>query len=443
MTHRRSERPGGEQGRGGKGRAPIRKPGGKSDVRRERSRGEGPRVSSRPAPKPVNLPEDAPVVQLRSAHYDAFIYSRMIDDVRGEPADGDLVAVLDKWGQFFGWGFYHGSSQITLRMFSRERDKPGEEEIHRRVAEAVGFRRDVLRLDESADACRLIHAEGDGLSGLIVDRFGEHVVIELFSLAMHRRLHAIQDAIVDAGISVKQFVVRVDKETAEREGIRLGRQERIREDRAVINENGVRFAVDLSHGHKTGFFCDQRDNRLALTRYTPGKRVLDVCSYTGGFAVYAAARGKAAEVTAVDLDERALAVADENARLNDAAVDLTHADGFDYLRAAAAEGRQWDVIVLDPPKFVPRRSLMDVGLRKYHDLNRLALEVLAPGGILLTCSCSGLVTPEVLLTTLSRASRAAGRPLQIFNQTGAAADHPIHTDSLQGQYLKAVWARGM
>lgn len=169
--------------------------------------------------------------------------------------------------------------------------------------------------------------------------------------------------------------------------------------------------------------------------------MLDVCCYTGGFAVYAAAKGRAANVTAVDLDENALALAQENAKLNEATVEFTHADAFNYLRQVGTEDRQWDVAIVDPSKFVPKRALLEAGLQKYADLNRLAAKVVAPGGILVTCSCSGPVDQITFVQTLERATRSANRTMQIFDITGAGPDHPFQADTPEGQYLKVVWAR--
>ena len=387
------------------------------------------------------LPAGVPAVHLKSIHFGTFFYDKMIGRVDGRPADGELVAVADKAGKLFGWGFYNGRAPLRLRMFSRSAERPDESEIARRIAQAVKLRRDVLHLDAATDAYRLVHAEGDGLTGLIADRLGPHVAIELFSLAMYQRLGTIQDAFIDAGLSVQEFVVRADRTVAEQEGIPLHKLRDPKAGSAMITENGVRFAVDLAKGHKTGFFCDQRDNRLALSRLTAGKRMLDVCCYTGGFGVYAAKLGQAAEVTGVDLDEKALPVAARNAELNEVRIHFDHADAFDYLRRAAAEHRQWDVVVVDPSKFVPRRSAMELGLRKYADLNRLAAAAVAPGGILLTCSCSGLVDQATFVQTVGRAIRTAGRTLHIFNITGAAADHPFSAETPESQYLKAVWGR--
>jgi len=397
---------------------------------------------NKPAPTAdVTIPKGTAVAYLRSAHYSTFLYRKMIDRVDGSPADGDLVAVRDKNNRFFGWAFFNGRSEIVLRMFSREPEPPTDETIRGRVARAVALRRETLKLDEVTNAYRLVHAEGDGLTGLIADRFGDYVVLELFSLAMFRRLDVIEDAFIDAGLSVKGFLLRMDKSIAQQEGINATQRDESKADAAVIEEHGVKFRLDLKKGHKTGFFCDQRDNRLALTRFTPGKTVLDVCCYTGGFAVYAASKGGAAEVDGVDLDEKALPVAEENARLNDVRVRFTHQDAFDFLRQAEQEKRQWDMVVVDPSKFVPRRSSLELGLRKYQDLNRLAAKIVVPGGIMVTCSCSGPVDQATFIDTVGRAARQAGRTFQIFHVSGAGPDHPFHADTPESQYLKVLWAR--
>ena len=415
----------------------------------------------RAAPMADALPPGTPIVHLRSASYGSFIYQRMVGRVEGGPADGDLVAVVDRAGRVFGWGFYNSRSQLALRMFTHQGEPPAKGEIAARVRQAVELRRGLLGLEQRTDAYRLVHSEGDGLSGLVADRLGPYVVIELFSLAMFRRLEMIQDAFVDAGLDVRGFVVRADTTIMRQEGFRLDQVAQAKAGETTITENGVRFHVDLQRGHKTGFFCDQRDNRLALAGLVGGKSVLDVCCYSGGFAIYAAALGRAAAVTGVDLDEAALALARRNAELNGLAVggtafpgraaqtgksvppvvEFRHGDAFDFLRQARQLRRQWDVVVLDPSKFVPSRDMLEPGLRKYADLNRLACDAVAPGGLLLSCSCSGLVDQPTFVQTLARAARAAGRSLQIFRVAGAGPDHPFLADAPEAAYLKAVWAR--
>jgi 23S rRNA (cytosine1962-C5)-methyltransferase len=211
--------------------------------------------------------------------------------------------------------------------------------------------------------------------------------------------------------------------------------------RVTIQEHGVRFRVHFAGSHKTGFFCDQRDNRRDLARFCRDRTVLDVCSYTGGFGLHALVRGGARDVTGVDLDEKALALARENAHANQVRLSLVHADAFGYLRQMGVNGRSFGIIVLDPPKLIPGRLDIAAGKRKYFDLNVLALKLVEPGGLLLTCSCSGLLSAEEFLVLLRAAARQAGRAAQVLAVTGAAPDHPIGLDALEGAYLKAVWLR--
>jgi 23S rRNA (cytosine1962-C5)-methyltransferase len=211
--------------------------------------------------------------------------------------------------------------------------------------------------------------------------------------------------------------------------------------RVTIQEHGVRYRVLFDGSHKTGFFCDQRDNRRDLARFCVDRAVLDVCCYTGGFGLHALVRGKASEVTGVDLDEKAIALARDNANANQVRPTLVHADAFGYMRQMAQNNRSFGVVVLDPPKLIPSRLDIAPGKRKYFDLNVLAMRLVEPGGVLLTCSCSGLLSAEEFLFLLRAAARQAGRSAQVLAQTGAAADHPVGLDALEGSYLKAVWLR--
>jgi 23S rRNA (cytosine1962-C5)-methyltransferase len=208
--------------------------------------------------------------------------------------------------------------------------------------------------------------------------------------------------------------------------------------RLLLVEHGARFHVDLESGHKTGFFCDQRDNRRDAAAWARGD-VLDLCCYTGGFAVAIGAARRAGSITAVDLDEQALAVARANLDKNQVRAQLVHADAFDWLRQVGGTGRRFDTIVLDPPKFIPSRKDVEIGRGKYHDLNRLAFSVLAPGGRLLTCSCSGLLPRHELQALVATAARKAGRAGRLLRVTGAGADHPVLLECPETEYLKALW----
>jgi 23S rRNA (cytosine1962-C5)-methyltransferase len=209
----------------------------------------------------------------------------------------------------------------------------------------------------------------------------------------------------------------------------------------IITEHGVRFRVAPGSKHKTGFFVDQRDNRRTLASFCAGRRVLDLCCNTGGFAVYAKVLGHAEEVIGVDLDEQALEMARQNANLNQARVRFVQADLFPWLRDSIANGERFDVVVLDPAKQTRDRESVDYALKRYLDMNRLALLAIAPGGIFLTCSCTGLVSEENFLESLRRAAWQAGRALQVLRITGAGADHPFLMSVPEGRYLKAVFCR--
>lgn len=365
---------------------------------------------------------------------------------------GDLVNIYDKAGGFCGRGLYNPHAPLALRVLARG-DAPIDDEFWRhRLEQAVALRRR-LRLDEVTDAYRLVHAEGDDVSGLIVERYADCVVFEVFALGMYQRWEQLAATLASvlgpprgldrperASASWRTFV-RADAAIEAIERFHVSRGDQETPARLVIREHGLRYRVDVAAGHKTGFFCDQRDNRLRLARLCTDASVLDLCCYTGGFGLCAKRLGPARHVTAVDLDEEALELARENANLNQTRLEFVHADAFGYLRQMIANGRQFDVVVLDPPKFATSRGEYDDALRKYGDLNALVMQVVAPGGVLLTCSCSGLVSPETFVEVVHRAARRCGRSVQMFDRTGAAPDHPVRLECPESAYLKAVWLR--
>ena len=238
-----------------------------------------------------------------------------------------------------------------------------------------------------------------------------------------------------------RIVVRADETIARTEGFRAAPERQPDVGGLTIHEHGIRYRVDVAGGQKTGFFCDQRDNRRRIALFCRDATVLDLCCYTGGFGLCAKLLGKAKEVTSVDLDESAVAVARENMNLNQTRINLVHSDAFAYLRQMIANGRQFDTVVLDPPKLAMTRRDMDNALRKYHDLNGLAMQVVRPGGLLVTCSCSGLVARDLFVETVHRAARGLKRPLQMFDQTGAGPDHPVMLSCPESEYLKVLWLR--
>lgn len=386
---------------------------------------------------PSTLPVVTLKIERRSSH--PWIFQKMVEKPAGRIAPGSVVEIHDKNGQWVGRGFYNGHSRIALRVLTANADEPVDADFFaRRLAAAISLRREVLKLDEVTDAYRLAHSEADGLSGLVVDRFGDIVVVEFFAAGMYKQRTVLLDAL-NAHFPDARFYWFAEQHIGKQESFDCRSPEP--PNPGVIREHGLKFRVAPGSKHKTGFFLDQRDNRRALAAFCGGKRVLDLCCNTGGFAVYAKALGGAGEVTGVDLDEAAIELAKGNAKLNGAQVRFVQADLFPWLRDMIPNGERFDVVILDPAKLTRDRESVDQALRKYCDMNRLALQVVKPGGVILTCSCTGLVSEPDFLESLRRAAWQAGRQLQVFRVSGAAADHPFLIHVPEGRYLKAVFAR--
>jgi len=386
-----------------------------------------------------------PWAQLKYITFQPQIFPRLLGQVSPDARPGDWVAVYDKKGERVGSGLFNPRAKIPLRVVAHGGDPLGEEYFEAAIRRAVALRRDTFKLDERTDAYRLVNSDGDGLSGLIIDRYGDTLLCEVMSLGMAQRLPAWLPLLHEVA-GTKSARVQVDHDLGSLEGIRPStfNETNAASPRVVkILENGVRYEVDFAEGHKTGFFCDQRDNRKALSRFTRGARVLDLCCYTGGFSLCAKVLGGADEVTSVDLDEIALAQARRNANLNQARLKFVHADAFAYARQMQQNGESWDVVVLDPPKFIFVREGHGnwEGRQKYEDLNQLAIGLVKPGGIFVTCSCSGLLSLENFEEHVIKAAHRLGRRLQFFDRTGPGPDHPVYSNCLESQYLKVLWAR--
>jgi 23S rRNA (cytosine1962-C5)-methyltransferase len=355
-----------------------------------------------------------------------------------------LVAVIDRRGEPFGFGLVNPRSEVVVRMLSQAGNPPDEDFWQERLERAVSLRRDLLQLDSVTNAYRMVHAEGDGLSGLVVDRYGDVLSAEAFSLGIFQRCGELMRRLA-ALCDARHFIVRVDTQIHGQEGFLADPiQSPEFPLRTTITEHGTRFRVVFAEGHKTGFFCDQRDNRRQLANFCRDRSVLDLCCYTGGFAIQAKRLGEARDVTAVDLDESAIGLARENADLNQLRINFVQADVFGYMRDMLQNNRQYDVVVLDPPKLIRSRRELEEGTQKHFDLNRLAMRLVRPGGLLLSCSCSGLLNEEDFLRLLYAAARQAGesgRPVQLLAKSGAAADHPIAANCPETEYLRAMWLR--
>ena len=393
-------------------------------------------ASEVPVPS-TTLPAVRLKIARRSAH--PWIFQKMVEKPPTRLPPGSVVDVIDRDGQWVGRGFYNGHSRISLRVLTTD---PAEAidaaYFARRLERSIGLRRQWLGLDAVSDAYRLVHSEGDGLSGLVVDRFGGVLVLEFFSAGMYRFRETIVEALQAHYPGARAYWF-AEEHVQKQESFDCRSPEPPGAE--VIVEHGVRFRVAPGSKHKTGFFLDQRDNRQALADLCRGKRVLDLCCNTGGFAVYAKARGAADEVEGVDLDEQALALARQNAGLNQARVRFVQADLFPWLRETTANGQRFDVVVLDPAKQTRDREEIDYAFKRYTDMNRLALGAVAPGGLFLTCSCTGLVSEADFLETVRRSAWQAGRSLQILKVSGAGPDHPYLLHVPEGRYLKAAFAR--
>lgn len=372
----------------------------------------------------------------RSSH--PWIFQRLVEKPAQRPKPGEVVDVVGVDGEFIGRGFYNGHSRIAIRILETDPAVPVDAGwFSRKIADAVALRREVLLLDEVSDAWRVVHAEGDGLSGLVVDRYADLLVVEFFSAGMFRHREWIYEALREQFPGCR-FHAFADEHVQKQESFDFRGTEPAAP--AIITEYGVKFRADPAGAHKTGFFADQRENRQWLSQQVEGKRVLDLCCNTGGFAVYAAVRG-ASEVVGIDIDEAVIDIAKGNAKLNDVRPRFVQADIFPWLRDASNRGEQFDVVILDPAKMTRDREQVIPALKKYLDMNKLALGVVAPGGLFATFSCTGLVSEEQFLDMLRRAAYFGGRTVQVLKVSGAGADHPFLAQAPESRYLKAVFCR--
>jgi 23S rRNA (cytosine1962-C5)-methyltransferase len=364
--------------------------------------------------------------------------ARTAKDVR----DGDIVNVRAARGAFLARGYLNRQSQIVVRLLSWDEDEPIDETFwHRRVAQAV-HRRAALAADPATTAYRLVHAESDLLPGLIVDRYGDWAVVQCLTVGIDRRRETIADAlqaaIGPAGIYERSDVyVRAQEGLSPATGVLCGEAP---PPQIEILEHGHRFWVDVCEGQKTGFYLDQRENRLALTRYAREAEMLNAFSYSGSFSVYAAAAG-AGPITNLDTSSDALDLARKNVALNGLQRPddtYTFGDVFEVLRGYRDRGRRFDLIVLDPPKFAPTRKHVQRAARAYKDINLLAIKLLRSGGTLFTFSCSGGIDAALFQKIVFGASVDAGRDLQIVEYLSQGPDHPILISFPESAYLKGM-----
>lgn len=390
------------------------------------------------SPRPLTA-DKIPVIVARSPSRHPYYFRKMLVSGIKAAQPGDLVKViLEESQQTLGYGLYNPRAEMTVRMLTRGDQIPDEAWWKAKLEAAVKFRTETLGLDQQGNVYRLVHAEGDGLPGLMVDRYGDVLSVEAFNLGMYQRAESILDLLA-ACTGAKHGILRPGAYAAQLEGFDADPfgSENAPESVQVV-ENGVKYEVQFEDGHKTGFFCDQRQNRARVAELAAGQRVLDLCCYSGGFALSAAVAG-AKSVHGVDLDEAAIAVAKKNAKLNKVQIEWAHADIFAWMREAQKQGQQWDIVVLDPPKLIRTRDDYEDGRKKYFDMNRLAASLVAPGGMLITCSCSGLLSSADFTRVTGYAIDNAGRSARLCEQTGAGPDHPVHVRCPESLYLKVNW----
>lgn len=373
-----------------------------------------------------------------------WVLEKSILPPRPVPADGDVVDLITADGKWVARGIYNGQSRIRLRLYSWDRGQSLDRDFWRnRLAAAVELRR-LLGYDDPAGACRLVFSEADGLSGLIVDRYGEHLVVQTTALAMAHRVGEIGDLLGEI-LSPRGITVRTDRKIAAMEGMET--QEAVLRGEPLppsvtLRENGLSFQVDLGAGQKTGYYLDQRENRLAAAACLAGRRVLDMFCYVGGFSLAAAKLGGAREVLAFDSSQRAVEQARANAALNGVQnVRFEVAEAFETLESLASAGERFGAVILDPPRFAGTRQSIDHALRAYHRLNRLGVQLLEPGGILVTCSCSGRVSRDDFSRMLYGVVRRTRREIQILQQRGPSPDHPVRPSCPETDYLKCFICR--
>lgn len=373
-----------------------------------------------------------------------WVFAGAIDRIDGTPADGDEVDLVSTAGNFVARGLYNSQSKIHVRLYSWQEGVALDRDFFRaRLATALHLRHDILKLNTPDAGYRVCFSESDYLSGMIVDRYGDWLTVQFTALGLAKRREMIADVLREL-LQPKGIYLRTEKGIGKLEGIELHDELLWGEPPPAelsIAENGMRFFVNLAEGQKTGYYLDQRDNRLAVSRLCSGKRVLDCFCYTGGFGLYAA-KGGAAEVLGIDASEPALELARRNASANSLAnIAFENADVFRQMSDLAASGRKFDVVVLDPPKFARNRAAVPEALKGYRRLHQLALKLLDKDGILVSCCCTGLIAMLDLEELIAQVAIEAKRDLQLLERRGASADHPVAVTCRETGYLKCIISR--
>ena len=371
-----------------------------------------------------------------------WIFSGAIDSVKDVNSNGETVDIISGDGKFLGYGSYSSHSQISVRVLSfNPEEKINLDFFQKRIKNAAEFRKQIIT-DKTTNAFRVVNAESDSLPGLVVDKYGDYLVCQFLSAGAEFWKKEIVEILVSL-FNPTGIFERSDVEVREKEGllpskgVLFGKEP---DELIEIIENGNKFFVDVNLGHKTGFYLDQRDNRKILEQFASGKEILNCFSYTGGFSVYAVKAG-ASKVINVDSSAESLVLAEKNFFLNgidSSKFENTHDDVFKYLRKLRDTNRQFDVIILDPPKFAESVSQIDKAARGYKDINLLALKLLKKNGLLFTFSCSGHIVPDLFKKIIADAAADAEREVHILKYLTQSPDHTMLTSFPEGLYLKGL-----
>ncbi len=373
-----------------------------------------------------------------------WVFAGAIDRIDGTPADGDEVDLISNGNNFVARGLFNSLSKINVRLYSWDENVPLDRAFfHSRLSTAIHLRHNLLKLNTPDAGYRVCFSESDYLSGMIVDRYGDWLTVQFTALGIANRREVIVDVLREL-LNPKGIYLRTEKGIGKLEGVEQHDQllwgEAPPADLSIV-ENGMRFAVNLAEGQKTGYYLDQRDNRAAVARYCAGKRVLDAFCYTGGFGLYASKAG-AAEVLGLDASEPALELGRRNAITNSLAnVTFEKADVFRQLADLAEAGRKFDVVVLDPPKFARNRAAVPEAFKGYRRLHQLALKLLDKDGVLVSCCCTGLIAMTDLEELIGQCAVEGKRDLQLLERRGASADHPVAVTCRETGYLKCIISR--
>lgn len=375
-------------------------------------------------------------------HHHPWIFSGALEEKgQNHIIDGECVKVIDSSGQFIAYGLFNSHSQIRVRLYSFEEDSPIDHLLIKElVSSAIRLRKSSIDSSTYENACRLIFSESDGLSGLVVDKFADYLSIQFTSLALYTFKAVIIQALVEI-LQPKGIYLRTEKGIANEEGLII--QDDLiygidAPNPLLIKENDLMFAVNIKTGQKTGFYIDQRDNRFAVRKYAKDKQCLDICSYSGAFSMNLL-YGGAKSVTAVDVSENALQLAQSNAELNGfTSFQTVKSDAFKFLENELKHKNKYDLIILDPPKFTHSRANNKQAIKGYVQLNHLALTCLRDEGILVTCSCSGRISNEEFTQAIANASLLANRRIRLLEQRLMSIDHPVNPACPESAYLKCL-----